>query len=353
MSLVKNKTTAVGDNSTQSAALPAQYARDFCFAAKAASTESEEAADRAILLSPEYMTVEISRTGFELTEQLALDLTDADNWDNTDTDYTAAATRAGLDFYLYACNDNGALKLLVSRNSTSPVDSDDSGRWTESNTRKIGGFHCLCSNVGTISGHTLSDYVAGDILPASVWDLKHRPVCSPEGMVYVTELAKWVDIYLTSVSSGVAYSLYNASVATYDWYISTLVLRTASKRLLTQNEFMLASIGSNVNTYTASYTSTGGNSDTNSRRTISNSGIEDCCGITWQWGKDAAGGSESTAWVSVTDQNGNAMGSTYYAPIRALLGGGVGSTTSGPACCYWVSYPTSNPYPFRSIADPL
>ena len=109
-------------------------------------------------------------------------------------DFTVAANRKGQDFYIYSCIPaNGTEPIIVlSANSTVPL------RYTADASRKIGGFHTLCADVGTITGHTLSGYVAGDILPASVWDLKHRPVCSPEGMVYVDGLDIWIDIYLAS-----------------------------------------------------------------------------------------------------------------------------------------------------------
>ena len=76
--------------------------------------------------------------------------------------------------------------------------------YTATTSRKVGGFHCLCANVGTIAGHTLNGYVAGDILPASVWDLKHRPKSEPEGMVYIDGIDMWVDIYLCSWSGSTA-----------------------------------------------------------------------------------------------------------------------------------------------------
>lgn len=43
----------------------------------------------------------------------------------------------------------------------------------------------------TITGHTLSGYVAGDVLPASVWDLSHRPKSEPEGMAYIDGIDMW------------------------------------------------------------------------------------------------------------------------------------------------------------------
>jgi hypothetical protein len=59
---------------------------------------------------------------------------------------------------------------------------------------KLGGFHCEFVDIGTITGHPLTGFVAGDILPASVWDLGHRPTCDPAGMVYCAKLDLWVDI---------------------------------------------------------------------------------------------------------------------------------------------------------------
>jgi len=109
-----------------------------------------------------------------------LDLTASASWDATSpTDYTVAANRAGKDFYLYACEPSSGTEpdLVVSANASSP-----SG-YTTSTSVKIGGFHCLCVAVGTISGHALSGWTAGDILPQSIWDLDHRSSGTQEGTV--------------------------------------------------------------------------------------------------------------------------------------------------------------------------
>ena len=108
-------------------------------------------------------------------------------------DFTVAENRKERLLYYSCIPANGTEPIIVlSANSTVPL------RYTADTSRKIGGFHTLCADVGTITEHTLRGYVAGDILPASVWDLKHRPVCSPEGMVYVDGLDIWIDIYLAS-----------------------------------------------------------------------------------------------------------------------------------------------------------
>lgn len=76
---------------------------------------------------------------FITTLDTELDLNTASNWDATiPIDYTIAANRAGKDLYVYACAQAGNTpKLLLSANSTYP-----SG-YTATNSRKIGGFHCL------------------------------------------------------------------------------------------------------------------------------------------------------------------------------------------------------------------
>ncbi|WP_246257635.1 phage major tropism determinant, partial [Bartonella gabonensis] len=94
---------------------------------------------------------------------------------------------AGKDYYLYLVPEGDSHKIVVSENSTYPRD------YIFSSSRKIGGFHTLCADVGTISGHPLSGYRAGDILPNSVWCLNHRPYSSPEGMVYDPSTDLWVD----------------------------------------------------------------------------------------------------------------------------------------------------------------
>ena len=67
--------------------------------------------------------------------------------------------------------------------------------------------------MGTISGHPLSGWTAGDIIPASFWTLKFRPTCDPEGFLYVDGLGKWVSIYLMSYSNSKLVSTFGGVVA--------------------------------------------------------------------------------------------------------------------------------------------
>jgi len=138
-------------------------------------------------------------------------------------------SRVGKDFYVYAepPASGVAPAFVLSARSTYPDGTGASGdARSADNTRKIGGFHCLCADVGDIADHALCDYVEGDILPFSVWDLNNRPVSNPEGMVKsvfhtmtnadnesvtIPGTGIWVDIYLASYSSGLQ-SAYDAAV---------------------------------------------------------------------------------------------------------------------------------------------
>ncbi len=290
------KTWAIGDNIENNltagqmdeitalaflARLPVHYERDIVWAIKGMSV----AADRYTLRSPNIMSVNINNEGYVLSVQTDIDLSTASNWDTTTpTNYTTAANRAGKDFYLYACQPaSGTTPVLkLSANSTVP-----SG-YEASNSRKIGGFHCLCVAVGTISGHTLTDFVAGDILPASIWDLKHKPkFASPEGMVFSTAANEWVDIYLPSGTGASTASVYGATITdTRNWMDFVDDGGAVKKRLLRDFEFQLIAAGSNEETNisgSADPVTTGGHSDTAGRRMISNIGVEDAVGALWQW----------------------------------------------------------------------
>ena len=86
----------------------------------------------------------VNGTLVEVTETTKA-LNTAGNWDAST--YATAANRAGKDFYVYLLEAGG---VILSNNSTVPTG------YTSSNSRKIAGFHCLCTAVGTISGHSLS-----------------------------------------------------------------------------------------------------------------------------------------------------------------------------------------------------
>lgn len=264
------------------AILPIHYERDQKWQLKAPYTE---AANRYTIQSPTRLSVNINNSGYALSAQVEIDLSVAANWDTTDpTDYTVAANRAGKDFYLYACQPASGVTpvLLLSANSTAP-----SG-YTTSNSRKVAGYHCLCVAVGTIASHDLTDFAVGDVLPLSIWDLKHKPrEASPEGMVYSPAINKWVDIYLASGTGTSTASVYGGTISdSRTWLDFVDDGYAVKKRLLRDAEFQAIAAGSNEQTNitgSADPVTTGGHVNTASRRMISNIGCEDCCGAMWQW----------------------------------------------------------------------
>ena len=261
---------------------PSHYARDIKWAIKGTGV----AADRDILQTPNKLAVDIDEKVYFMTSQQNLDLDDSSNWDTTSpTDYSSAANRGGLDFYLYACQpssgDTPDFKLSV--NSTVP-----SG-YTTANSRKIGGFHCVCKDVGTIVDHSLSNFVSGNILTNSIWDLDHRPKldCSPEGMTYDSKSQIWTDIYLTSSTGSSTASSFRGTISdNRNWMDFVDDGGAVGKRLLKDQEFQNIANNSNEETNIAGSADpvrTGGHSDTAGRRMISDIGCEDCAGTMWQW----------------------------------------------------------------------
>lgn len=241
---------------------------------------------------------------------------------------TGGSLQAGRDYYIYLClttNGSGenAAEIKVSLNSTMPAGH------TAFTSRKIGGFHTLCANVGGISGHALSGYAAGEILPASFWDLSHRPTCSAEGMVYIEELDFWADIYLQSGSGTSTRSVFGGTITdsqAYSQHIEDLF--RVGKSPLTDEEFQCAAEGSNQRAAiagSADPVTTGGHNDTAGRRMISNYGLEDCAGALWQWLSGWGFGSNQTA-AYVDDPSGK--GAVYQ--VDALLAGG--SWSNGTSC---------------------
>lgn len=255
---------------------------------------SGNAADRRTLVTPSHLLVNIGGAGandFELESALELDLNNAGSWDTTTPDYTVAANRIGKDFFVYACRPGSGKTpvILVSAASTYP-----SG-YNATNSRKVGGFHCLCASAGTISDHPLSGYLAGDILPRSVWDLVHRSSGRQEGTVWAgaTDFDDikgpriWTAIYLASGTGASTVSAYGGTISdTRTWLDFVDDFAAIGCRLPRDHEFQTIALGSNEQTNisgSADPVTTGGHIDTAGRRMLSNIGCEDCCGAMWQW----------------------------------------------------------------------
>jgi len=240
--------------------------------------------DNSVVQSPEEMEIDIGGVSLLLTAQVEIDVDVAGDWDTTEgTNYSTAANRAGLDFYVYAVQPGSGTEpeFVLSANSTVPTG------YTADNSRKVAGFHCLCVAAGTISGHTLTGYLQGDILPASVWDLRHRAHGLQEGTAYDASDGYWHFVYLASGTGANTRSAYGATITdTRDWMDFSDDLAAVGHYLPRDRQFQTAAGGSNEKTNisgSADPVTTGGHSDTAGRRMISNIGLEDCCGAIWQW----------------------------------------------------------------------
>lgn len=321
--------------------LPAHYARRTAPSILSSST----VAGRRTLVTPEDLVLELGGRAITIP-QVSLDLDTVANWDSAYTGYTTAATRSGNDINLYATAD----ALILSPNGTVPTG------YTVDNSRKILGVHILCVDVGAITGHPLTGFLAGDILPASIWDLLHRPTCKAAGMVYSAQADLWVDIYLQSGTGAATASTYGATITdTRTWMDHTDDLDAVGKRLLWDYEFQTISAGSNqlTNIYgSTDPVTTGGHVDTAGRRMISNIGCEDCCGVMWQWLQDQQyriGGIPDTgdpvfSWYTLPGSKGSIYRQGTSGDIKLLAGGAWDAGSRCGSRCRSAAYERWNAY---------
>jgi len=179
--------------------------------------------------------------------------------------------------------------------------------------------------------HPLAGYSAGDILPESVWCLTWKPSSRYEdAMVYDRDTDIAVDVYLQSgkgLSTRSKYSTNTRPTNSRQQYNHQADMMSVGKRLLRDFEFSSCALGSNERTNIAgssSVNSSGGHSDTASRRMISAIGCEDCCGFLLQWLDEIIGKSDETSWseeVSTTFDGHASFGQINWNP-RALMAGG-------------------------------
>lgn len=359
------------------------YAPD-SFYAKAVSV----AADRYTLLSPSAMQINIGTNSYVLSAQATLDLSVTGTWDTiSGTNYTTAANRAGKDFYTYAVQPTSGIApaFVVSANATTP-----SG-YSGSTSRKVGGFHCLCASMSTpgtwasnhayalgatiLSGsywyrcaiagtstngsmptltttvngttvdsgvtwmceniHPASGYVAGDIIPNSVWDLKHYSISGNAGMAYISLTDEWHDIYIASGGLGTTASVYQATpMYNTTWNETVDNAASVKKYLLRDYNSQVSAEGSNqqTNVSTSTQIPPGGNSDTAGRRMISNYFLEDCAGLYWLWLDEQSfqPGTGAAGWkTTVTENKGQLYLIADNADVKLFAGG---SWYSGAYC---------------------
>lgn len=278
------------------------------------SRDSLFTSNKTSIVIPKNMRININGEAYISTRNVTL---------NTST---LGENLAGKDVYIYALAGSGTEPdFVLSLNSTVPTG------YTAENSRKIGGFHCLCKDVGIIEGHALSGYVAGDILPATRWDLEHRPKGSPEGFAYEELTDCWIAIYLPSWDGTKLVSVYNGVIAdgssAKKWHGEAFYEQFVKQgmRLVWRHEFQMGAKGSNEQTNiqgSSDPNTTGGHVDTAGRRMISNIGLEDCCGVLWQFAMDLgfAGGSGWTNSVYHSAVDDRSYGQIYGTLYRLLLG---------------------------------
>jgi hypothetical protein len=214
---------------------------------------------------------------------------------------------------------------------------------------KLGGFHCECLNIGTISNHPLTGFLTGDIVPMSVWDQLHRPTCSPDGMAWCDQAKLWVDIYLQSGTGASTASVFGGTITdTRIWNDHVDDLFAVGKRMLDDSEFQVVAEGSNQKTnITGSVdpVTTGGHVDTASRRMVSNFGLEDCCGVMHQWLRDQSYRNDDASYLgtwsyyTIPGNKGSFYKQGGAGDVKLLAGGNWSNgTTCGSRCRFAYIY---------------
>jgi hypothetical protein len=300
---------------------------------------------------------------FEVNQDIELGAEDIDS---------GGSFQVGTDYYVYLVDDGAGGQLVVSANSTFPEGA------VADNSRKLGGFHfghirCVNSRYAPIdsngvvygtTGTSWKNNVTVGIVPNSVWDLKNRPNCSPEGMVLVG--GRWVDIYNASVAEAVSFETGSDGMAFVangllqskygqlpvtgaeglNWYSFQELAARSGKRLQTYSEFIQGAAGNpggqdaaddygwtktsnsartrtgcNVNASTGAYVPAGGIKP----YAVSAHNLVDAVGNVWEWVNDTSifdGGSTTGAWRDVLGADKGRLYAYTDNGIHAFICGG-------------------------------
>ena len=183
--------------------------------------------------------------------------------------------------------------------------------------------------------HPLRNFEAGDILPESVFCLTWRTDCLTEdAMVYDKDTGRAIDVYLQSGTGANTRSVYNAThIVSRQQGNHAADMHAVGKRLLSDDEFTSAALGSNETTAIKGATdagTVGGHKDTADRRMISAIGCEEMCGYLNQW-TETIGGYTGNSWGN-RDGKGS-FGQEYGDPYVLLAGGNWANSASCGSRC--------------------
>jgi len=245
---------------------------------------------------------------------------------------------------------DGTLMSLVTPTAGTDYYFSKTAIQTVKDANTIGGFHYgLTAEAEAPTGNkTEADMVLiRGINAYSIWTKWFRPVCEPEGMVFIG--SKWYDIYLLNsehITNGTSKA--GATIAagatsygraipkiplayggngtlTYGkltWFQLCEIAKSHSKELIDYAEFPTIAYGVNEgkSSSTNGYETVAGKVEHYSNLT-SKFGIEQASGVQWVWGKDLMNGYGTTAfaWTDNADQRGRIY-STPNSPTAVLLG---------------------------------
>lgn len=268
---------------------------------------------------------------------------------------SGATFQAGKAYSIFLVPNasNTAAELKISLNSTAPTG------YTPGDTRRIGGFHTLCVDAGNITwhaNHPLSGFVAGDILPQSVWTLYHRPYASPNNCIYIPcGIPFWRTIYDHAGTLATTSFEYGGTVTrSRTFYGHMQDMMHAGYILPTYEQAAISAYGCEplkavMGKAEASVTTAGGHVNESNHRIVSIYGAEDGVGVTWKistigaiggsgWATDSSVGVHQYGSVNVLLVGGN-WGNSGYAGPFATSGYDSALTANSDVASFGVSYP--------------
>ena len=256
--------------------------------------------------------------------------------------------------YLVPNETYTGVELKVSLNQTAP------NGYSPLDTRRIAGWHTECADVGTItwdSDHPLSGWLAGDILPQSVWTLYHRPYAPPAAGVVYVECGRpfWRTIYDHSGTLETTNFEYGGTITrNRTFYGHFKDMAAVGFSLPTYEQAALSGIGCEelkavMGKAESSITTAGGHINESSHRIVSRVGAEDCVGCTWKpttiaaiggsgWNTDASVGVHQYGNVQLLHVGGNWFDSGDAGPL-ATDGYNSALNVSAFVASFGVSYP--------------